>query len=57
MVKCNFNKAAKRIGCIFSEHVFLRTPLDGCFCNFDIKKNQLATPKKRHEKFILPLII
>ena len=46
MPKCDFNKLAKatllksRFGigvllwicCIFSEHLFSRTPLDGCFC-------------------------
>ena len=33
MAKCDFNK----ICCIFSEYLFLRTPLDGCFCSFDFK--------------------
>ena len=46
MPKCNFNKVAKatllklhfgmgvllKIGCIFSEPLFLRTPLKGCLC-------------------------
>ena len=40
MSKCEFNKLHFSMGallyikfaaCIFSEHVFLRTPLDGCF--------------------------
>ena len=40
MSKCEFNKLHFGIGailyiksaaCIFSEHIFLRTPLDGCF--------------------------
>ena len=45
MPKCNFNKVAKQLYwnhtskwvfscnfcCIFSEHLFLRTPLNGCF--------------------------
>ena len=40
MPKCDFNKVAKShlgmgdhlsIGCIFSEHLFPRTPLGGCF--------------------------
>ena len=39
--KCNFNKVAikshfgmsvlLKVGCIFSEHLFLGTPLGGCF--------------------------
>ena len=43
MPKCNFNKVAKQLNwshfsawvicCIFSEHLFLRTPLEGCFCH------------------------
>ena len=35
MPKCDFNKSMGvllQICCIFSEHLFLRTPLDGCFC-------------------------
>ena len=42
MRKCDFNKVALQsqfdmgilvwICCIFSEHLFLRIPLDGCFC-------------------------
>ena len=40
MLKCEFNKLHFGMGvrlyikfsaCIFSEHIFLRTPLDGCF--------------------------
>ena len=33
MPKCDFNKVAKKleICCIFAEHLFLRTPVDGCF--------------------------
>ena len=44
--KCGFNKAAKqlyrnhtlawKICCIFSEHLFLKTPLDGCFCIWQV---------------------
>ena len=36
--KCNFNKVQSNFVeitlncCIFLEHLFLRTPLDGCFC-------------------------
>ena len=39
--KCNFNKFALQLYwnhssacCIFSEHLFLRTPLESWFCNF-----------------------
>ena len=28
-----------QVSCIFSEHFFLRTPLDGCFCLCQITKN------------------
>ena len=37
---CNFIEIALRHGCspvnslLFSEHLFLRTPLDGCFCEY-----------------------
>ena len=31
MPKCDFNKVAKQLCWIFSEHLFLRTPLGGCF--------------------------
>ena len=31
MLKCDFNKVAKQLCWIFSEHLFLRTPLGGCF--------------------------
>ena len=40
MPKCDFNKShfgmdvLLQICCIFSEHLFLRTPLDGCFWYF-----------------------
>ena len=33
MPKCDFNKVKKLICCIFSEHLFIRTPMEGCFCN------------------------
>ena len=47
MPKCDFNKVAKQLNwnhtlawvfsckscCIFSEYLFLRTPLGGCFCS------------------------
>ena len=32
MPKCDFNKVGKQLCWIFSEHLFLRTPLGGCFC-------------------------
>ena len=36
MPKCDFNKVVLQVFvallCCFSEHLFLRTPLDGCFC-------------------------
>ena len=35
MPKYDFNKLAKQIYCIFSEYLFLRTPLESCF--WDIK--------------------
>ena len=34
MTKCNFNKAALQL---FSEHLFLRTPVDGCFGKSDLQ--------------------
>ena len=40
---CNFIKSHFAMGvllyicCIFSEHLFLRTPLEGCFCMSDVK--------------------
>ena len=35
MAKCDFNKVVllPKISYIFPEHHFLRTPLEGCFCN------------------------
>ena len=40
LMKSHFRMGALMyICCIFLEHVFLRTPLDGCFCNED-EQNQ-----------------
>ena len=36
--------------CIFSEHFFLRTPLDGCFC-IDFKSNLTDIASKRYFKY------
>ena len=34
MPKCDFMGGLLQICCIFSEHLFLRTRLDGCFCSY-----------------------
>ena len=31
MPKCDFNKVAMKLCCIFSEHLFLRISLESCF--------------------------
>ena len=57
MLKCDFNKVAATllkshfgmgvllyISCIFSEHLFLRTPPGGCFCIwFQIKRKYIVS--------------
>ena len=45
-VKCDFKKVALQIFYIFSEHLFLRTPLDGCFWHL----NKAAKLKPRSTK-------
>ena len=40
------------ICCIFSEHLFLRTPLDGCFCKYG---SYILIPNKLAGKFLIDL--
>ena len=52
MPKYDFNKVA----CIFSEHLFLRTPLNGCFCIKKILSRSKQTSEVKYfEKIKLPL--
>ena len=38
MPKCDFNKVAKQSKVIISEHLFLKTPLGGCFLKYVLLK-------------------
>ena len=42
--KCKFTgeHPCRSVCCMFSEHVFLRTPVGGCFCLLTVLKGRLA---------------
>ena len=54
--KVFLGKGVLKICCIFSEQLFIRTPLDGCFCRIHftfVKKRSIPTWKAFNTKFRL----